>query len=110
MRFIPPVAVVRRKADDQLLNASLDRGPTWIASFLRAIELPRDQPSVPGEDRLGPHDACDFHENLASEGLADRREGPALAVGQRHPARDLRPEDAILSDEILVAPEEFPID
>ena len=34
----------------------------------------------------------------------------ALAVGQLHSARDLRPEDTILSDEILVAPEELPID
>jgi hypothetical protein len=107
---IPPVAVVGRKAHDRLFNASLDRGSTWVASLLRAIELPRDEPSVPGGDRLGPHDTCDFREDLASERLADLRQGPALAVSQLHSAMDFRPEDTILSDEILVAPEELPID
>ena len=61
----------------------------------------------PGQDCLGPDDACDLREGLAAQPLANLSQRPALSVAQGHAARDVRPENAVLRGEILVPPEEL---
>ena len=107
---VAPIAVLGGKPDDQVLNLSIDVGPTGIAPLLRAIELHRDEPPVPGEDSLGLHDARDLSEDRPPELLADLRQRPAVAVGQFQPARELRPRDPVFRGEILVSQEEVFID
>ena len=48
---------------------------TTRGSLRRAIELLGDQPSVPSEDRLGPHETHDLREGRAAEPLADLGQG-----------------------------------
>jgi hypothetical protein len=65
---------------------------------------------VPRQDRFGPHDGGDLRQGLAPELLADLSQRPAFAVGQLQLAMNLRPENAVLRDEIFVSPEELIVD
>ena len=73
-----------------MLNLLIDPGPAGNAPLFRTIELPRDQPPVPSQNRLGPHDARDLREGLAAEPLPDLGQGPAFPVAQFQSAWDLR--------------------
>ena len=44
---VAPVAVLGSQPDDEVLQASISRGPTRIIPLLRPIELSCDQPPVP---------------------------------------------------------------
>ena len=63
---------------------------------------------TPGSCRA--HDVRNPRESRAPELLADVSQGPAFAVGELLAVRNLCPEDAILRDEILVAPETLFVD
>ena len=65
---------------------------------------------MPRQDRLWLHDARDLRERLAPESLADLRQRPAFAVGQVHAALNVRPQDAVLRDKVLIASEELLVD
>ena len=45
---VAPGPVRQREAEDQLFEIGIDRGPARVLSFLRAVELLRDQSAVPG--------------------------------------------------------------
>lgn len=76
----------------------------------RAVELLRDRPSVPGEDRLGLYDARDLGEGFASETHPDLGQRFALAIGKAESTTNLTAQDAILGDEVFVAEKEVLVD
>ena len=97
--IVAPVTVVGGDPDNQLRTRSIHARPPRIGSLLWAIKLLGDQPPGPGQDCLGPDDACDLREGLAAQPLANPSQRPALSVAQGHAAREVRPEDAVLRGE-----------
>ncbi len=107
---VAPASVLACEADDQILDISIDRGPAGVRSLLRAIELPRDEPSVPGQDRVGLDDVGHLLEGLAPELFPDLGESFPLPIGQAQSAAELPTQDLVLGREVLVSEEQLLVD
>ena len=75
--------------------------------MLGAIELLRDELTVPGENRVRLDDRGYLCQSLLAQLLADLGEGFALAVSQAYAAGDLLAEKPILRHQVLVAEQKF---
>jgi hypothetical protein len=51
--------------DHQRFQFGFDPGPAWVGTVLGAVELPGDQPPIPGQDGVGLGDAGDLAERMA---------------------------------------------
>src|SRR4029077_14256644 len=63
---IAPGAVLFGHEDNQFLNCPVDPGSAW-ASMLRAIELARDEPSVPSQNGIWQSGSRYVDECLAAQ-------------------------------------------
>jgi hypothetical protein len=76
---IAPRAVLFGHANNQLLNCPLDPGSAW-ASMLRAIELARDEPSVPSQNSIRQSGSRYVAECLAAQSTTNLAELRSLGV------------------------------
>ena len=74
-------------------------------AVLGAVELLRDKPPVPTQDRVGFHDTRDLVEGLLTETPSYLSQRPPFAIGQAQATLDLISKNSILRGEVLV-PEE----
>ncbi len=66
------------------------------------VPLPRDQPPVPGQDRVRSDDRRHVAQDLSTERLAFHREPSSLVIGEAETlATELAFEDAVLLDEVI---------
>ena len=68
-----------------------------------AVELLRDQSSIPGQNRVRPRHACDLLQSFASESFRDLGQGGPLRIRQPEAVRQAGPEDAVLGCQIFVS-------
>ena len=67
-----------------------------------AVELPGNEPTVPGENCIGFRDAGYLLERGATEPLANVSECGSLGVGKAHTGREARSQDAVFGGEVFV--------
>ncbi len=74
---------------------------SWL-SPRTVVPLPRDQPPVPGHNRVRRHDRRHVAQDLSTERLAFHREPSSLVIGEAETlATELAFEDAVLLDEVI---------
>src|SRR5499427_4526251 len=98
---IAPGAVLLGHANNQFLNCPLDPGSTW-ASMLRAIELARDEPSVPSQNGIRQSGSRYIAECLAVQSTTNLAEPRSLGVRELRPTLQLASQDLVLSGEIFI--------
>ena len=65
------------------------------------VPLPRNEPSVPGEEGVGSDDTGDFRQEFAAEGLALCREPSSLGVGEaQSSSTEPSSEDFVLLEQV----------
>src|SRR5262245_19469461 len=98
---IAPGAVLLGHANNQFLNCPLDPRSAW-ASILRAIELARDEPSVPSQNGIRQSGSRYVAECLAAQSTTNLAELRSLGVRQLWPTLQLASQDLVLSGEIFI--------
>src|SRR5439155_6084598 len=95
-----PPGIVRSHRHDKRRNLLHDTG---TPGPLRPDgPLPRDQPLVPAQHRVGRHDRRHLPQDPATEPVAPRREAATLVVGQPYPPpSELLNEDTVLLYQVL---------
>jgi len=87
--------------DNQFLNCPVDPGSAW-ASMLRAIELARDEPSVPSQNGIWQSGSRYVAECLAAQSTINLVELRSLGVRELRPTPQLASQDLVLSGEIFI--------
>src|ERR1035437_2357658 len=98
---ITPGEILRGHANNQPLNCLVDPRPAW-ASMLRAIELARDEPSIPGQNGIRQGRLRHFAEWLAAQSTANLAKLRSLRVRKLQPPLQLAPQNPVFSSQILV--------
>src|SRR5499426_1293253 len=98
---IAPGAVLLGHANNQFLNCLVDPGSAW-ASMLRAIELARDEPSVPSQNGIRQSGSRYVAECLAAQSTTNLAELRSLGVRELRPTLQLASQDLVLSGEIFI--------
>src|SRR5499426_842438 len=99
--LIAPGAVLLGHANNQFLNCLVDPGSAW-ASMLRAIELARDEPSVPSQNGIRQSGSRYVAECLAAQSTTNLAELRSLGVRELRPTLQLASQDLVLSGEIFI--------
>ena len=108
--IVAPASILGGEVDDEPFDLLADRRSTSPSSFLRSVELLRDQTSMPREDGLRLDDRCNLSERSTTKSLTDLREYSTFAVGQLRTTRDLVAENAVLRREVLVPQKQLLVD
>jgi hypothetical protein len=108
--MVAPSFVFSRQPQDQLLYLLALRDPSHGRSLFGAIKLPSDQLSMPAEDGFRPNDLGYFGQDLSTKAFADFGQADTLWITQSQPSPNLVSEDAVFSDQVLVAEKELLID
>src|SRR6266852_1843418 len=77
------------------------RGPAWV-SMLRAIELARDEPSVPCQDRIRQGRIRHLAKRLVAQSMCNLAELRSLGVREPQPPLQLGLQDPIFSNQIFI--------
>src|ERR1700716_4138168 len=76
-------------------------------TYFRAIELARDQPSVPCQDRIRQGRIRHLAKHLAAQSTADLAELRSLGVREPQPALQLGLQNSVFSSQILIPQEQL---
>ncbi len=85
---VTPRLVLLGETQHQLVDVGVDPRSPWILSAPGAVELLRDKPPVPTQERVGFHDTRDV-KNLLTQTLSALRQRPPFAIRQAHVTLDL---------------------
>src|ERR1035437_2013094 len=99
--IIAPGEILLGHANNQPLNCLVDPRPAW-ASMLRAIELARDEPSVPCQDGVRQGGSRHLAECLATQSTANLAELRSLCVRKLQSTLQSAPQNLVFSSQILV--------
>src|SRR5262247_981744 len=99
--LIAPGAVLLGHANNQDLNCPVDPGSAW-ASMLRAIELARDEPSVPSQNGIRQSGSRYVAECLAAPSTTNLTELRSLGVRELRPTLQLASQNLVLGGEIFI--------
>src|SRR6266700_2780983 len=100
--IIAPGPVLLGDANNQLFNFSVDPRPARGSTVLRAIEIARDEPSVPSQDGLWQSGSRHLAKSLAAQPMANLAELRSLSVREAQPPLHLAPQDSVFSGQILI--------
>src|SRR5258706_7040454 len=78
--IVAPTRVFFCHPNHQFHDLVLQRRPAWIRALLRTIELPGNEPSVPGKYRVRFRHPGDLLETLTAQSLANFGERGSLRV------------------------------
>ncbi len=104
---VAPGRILSRHAHDQVGYFSRNGGTANRIAILRSVELTGDEPTVPGEDCFRSNDNGDLRKCFPAQPFANFRQSRPLRVGQSQTLRQLRPENPIFGDQILVLQEQL---
>ncbi len=105
---VSPRSILPGELNHQLLDRLSAPFTPQGSTLLGAVELPRDQPPMPAEDRFRPDDLGHVGERLSPQTLADLGQADALRIAQTNSALDAVPEDPVFRGEVFVPKEKFP--
>jgi hypothetical protein len=100
---ITPARILFGHLYDQTDNLSGNRWPTKTLAMLGTIELPGDEPAVPGENSFRPGDHGDFGQRFAAPTLADFGQRGPLRIAKVQTIRQVCSQDSVLGDQVLVS-------
>src|ERR1017187_7887786 len=89
-------------ANNKFLNFSVDPGPTWDSTLLRAIELASDEPSIPCQDGVRQGGSRHLAEGLAAQSMANLAELRSLGVREPQAPLQLGLHDPVFGSQILI--------
>jgi hypothetical protein len=95
-------SILARHTENQFPDLSPDGRPSRIAVVFRAVELLSDQLSIPRQNGVRPGYAGHLLEWLTSEPFANFCHRRSLPISQPEPRGQMRPEDSVFSDRVLV--------
>jgi len=107
---IAPARVFSCSSKDHFANLFGRRRAANRSPAIRCVELLRDQPSMPAENRIWRDNCRDLTENLSAEWLAEFSESPTFAIVQLDPAFDLLLEDLVFGFQEVDFPGELLIE
>src|ERR1035437_7757048 len=99
---IAPGRILLGHANNQFLNFSIDSGPAWDSTLLRAIELARGKSSVPCQDGIRQGHMRHLAKGLTAQSTANLAELRSLGVREPQPPLQLAPQDPVFSSQILI--------
>ncbi len=98
---VSPSRIITRHAENELGDL-LHHAWSSRLSPRAVVPLPRNQPPVPGQDRVRSDDRRHVAQELSTERLAFHREPSSLVIGEAETlATELAFEDAVLLDEVI---------